>query len=192
MKMHYKALMLSLALGLSSCGGNTTTTQTNEEPTPEQEELIQNGWSSNTPEGGELGTEYGIKPIYGIQDNYFDIRIGEGFSVAIKIVDASSEKCIRYVYVPEGESITVSQIPQGRYYLKLAYGKDWMELSDGVTVKGKFTRSPFYEKSASSYDFGKKNSQSFVNYSLELNVINGDTENNFETVAISEEEFNQN
>ena len=112
--------------------------------------------------------------------------------MAIKIVDASSEKCIRYVYVPEGESITVSQIPQGRYYLKLAYGKDWMELSDGVTVKGKFTRSPFYEKSASSYDFGKKNSQSFVNYSLELNVINGDTENNFETVAISEEEFNQN
>ena len=131
--------MLSLALGLSSCGGNSTTTQTNEEPTPEQEELIQNGWSSSTPEGGELGTEYGIKPIYGIQDNYFDIRIGEGFSVAIKIVDASSEKCIRYVYVPEGESITVSQIPQGRYYLKLAYGKDWMELSDGVTVKGKYT-----------------------------------------------------
>ena len=104
MKMHYKALMLSLALGLSSCGGNNTITQTNEEPTPEQEELVQNGWSSNTPEGGELETEYGIKPIYGIQDNYFDIRMVEGFSVAIKIVDASSEKCIRYVYVPEGES----------------------------------------------------------------------------------------
>ena len=72
------------------------------------------------------------------------------------------------------------------------YQKAKALLSDGVTVKGKFTRSPFYEKSASSYDFGKKNSQSFVNYSLELNVINGDTENNFETVAISEEEFNQN
>lgn len=192
MKMQYKVVMLSLALVLLSCGGNNTTTQPKEEPTPEQEELVQNGWCPKTPEGGEFGTEYGVKSIYGIQDNYFDIRIGDGFSVAIKIVDAASEKCIRYVYVPEGESITVSQIPQGRYYLKLAYGKDWMELSDGVTVKGKFTRSPFYEKSASNYDFGKKNSQSFVNYSLELNVIDGDAENNFETITISEEEFYQN
>lgn len=189
MKIHYKALCLSIAFALSSCGGNNTTTQAREEPTPEQVELVQNGWSSNIPEGGELGEEYGVKSVFGIQDNYFDIKIGEGFSVAVKIVDASSDKCIRYIFVPEGATITVGQIPQGRYYLKLAYGKDWMEYSDGVSVKGKFSRSPFYERSVTIYDFGKKNSQSFVNYSLELNVIDGDIENNFETVAISEEDF---
>lgn len=192
MKVRYKALVLSLTLVLSSCGGNNIATQTKEEPTPEQEELVQNGWSSNTPKGGELGAEYGVKPIYGIQDNYFDIRIGDGFSVAIKIVEASTDKCIRYVFVPEGETITISQIPQGLYYLKLAYGKDWMEVSNGNMTKGKFTRSPFYEKSATSYDFGKKNSQSFVNYSLELNVIDGSVENNFETMPITEEEFDRN
>ena len=189
MKIHYKTIAISLAFVLSSCGGNNTTTQIKEEPTPEQEELVQNGWSSNKPKSGELSSEYGVKPVYGMQDNYFDIRIGEGFSVAIKIMDLESDKCIRYIYVPEGETVTISQIPHGLYYLKLAYGKDWMEFSDGNTIKGKFTRSVFYEKSASSYDFGKKNSQSLVNYLLELNVVNGSTDNNFETVAISEEEF---
>lgn len=192
MKMHYKALWFSIALFLSSCGGNNTTVPLKEEPTPEQEELVQNGWSRNTPKGGELSSEYGVKPVYGMQDNYFDIRIGEGFSVAIKIMDLQSDKCIRYIYVPEGKTVTVSQIPHGLYYLKLAYGKDWMELSNGNVIKGKFTRSAFYEKSASSYDFGKKNSQSFINYQLELNVIDGNTESNFETVSISEEEFYQN
>lgn len=151
--------------------------------------MVRDGWSLKSPIGGEFGSEYGVKPVYGIQDNYFDIRIGEGFNVAIKIVNVESEQCIRYVYVPEGETITVSQIPQGRYYLKLAYGKDWMEITDGDYIRGKFTRSPFYEKSTSDYDFGKKNSQSFVNYTLELNVVDGDIENNFETIAITEEEF---
>lgn len=190
MKKQYKAYLFSLIVLLYSCIGNETSIQTQaKEYTQEQKVLMQNGWHPNTPEGGELSSKYGVNPVYGIQDNYFDIRIGDGFSVAIKIVDAVSDTSIRYVYVPEGETATVSQIPQGRYYLKLAYGKDWMEISAGDTIRGKFTRSPFYEKSASSYDFGKKNSQNFVNYSLELNIIDGDIKNNFETIPISEEEF---
>ncbi|MBS5527380.1 MAG: hypothetical protein KHX42_04400 [Prevotella sp.] len=151
--------------------------------------MLKEGWSFDTPKGGELCEEYGVKPVYGIQDNYFDIRIGDGFSVAIKIVNAETDKCIRYVFVPENETITISQIPQGRYYLKLAYGKDWMEFVDNGNTKGKFTRNPFYEKSASSYDFGKKNSQGLINYTLEINVIDGTMEHDFETVPISEEEF---
>ena len=158
----------------------------------EQEEMIQKGWSFKTPKGGELGYQYGTNPKYGIQDNYFDIRIGGGFSVALKIVDVASDKCIRYVYVPENQTVTINQIPQGRYYLKLAYGKDWMECLDGNIIQCKFTRSPFYEKSTTYFDFGRKNSQSFVNYTLEINVLDGDVDNNFETINISEEEFNLN
>lgn len=192
MRMRYNTYILSLAIALSSCISKNTSTQTKEEPTPVQEELVQNGWSSKIPIGGDLGPEYGVKPVYGIQDNYFDIRIGEGFNAAIKIVNAESEQCIRYVYVPEGETITVSQIPQGRYYLKLAYGKDWMEHNDGKRICAKFTKNQSFEKSTSCYDFGKKNSQGLVNYSLEINVINDDIEHEFETVKITEEEFDIN
>lgn len=183
------AVMITL---LGSCSRTTSNATASEEPNQVQKDLTEKGWTFENPEGGDLSEKYGVKPVFGIQDNYFDIHIGEGFSVAIKIMDANTSKCIRYVFVPEGETITTTQIPQGRYFLKLAYGKDWMESSEGGAIRGKFTRSPFFERSTSCYDFGKKNSQGFVNYSLELNVINGDLEQNFETETISETEFDLN
>lgn len=157
-----------------------------------QQRLIDEGWTMKELQGGELGESYGVKPVYGIQDNYFDIIIGEGCCVVIKIVNASTEKCIRYVYIPENEEVTISEIPQGLYYLKLAYGKDWMELPTDSIVHGKFTKSTFYERSTKAYDFGRKNSQDFVNYRLEINVVDGEAENNFHTEQITEEEFEKN
>lgn len=162
------------------------------ESTVAQDSLLQQGWVKTEPKSGDLEESYGIKPIYGIQDNYFDIHIGEESCVALKIVNAGTQQPIRYVYIPEGEMITVNQIPQGTYYLKLAYGRDWMECETDSVKRGKFTRNVFYEKSASTYDFGKKNSQSFVNYTLEINVVNGDTDHEFKTVPITEEEFENN
>lgn len=158
----------------------------------QQEKLLQQGWSQDRPDGGDLNADYGIEPVYGVQDNYFDIRIGKGCCVAVKIVNAETKQPIRYVYIPEEETVTVSQIPQGIYFLKLAYGNDWMELDEDSIKRGRFTRDVSYEKSASTYDFGKKNSQSFVNYTLEINVINGDTEHEFKTMPITEEEFENN
>lgn len=192
MKKHSLTILLLLAATVISCTGNKAPVQETHVATPQQEALLQQGWQPCIHEGGELSADYGVKPEYGIQDNYFDMRIGKGYSVAIKIVDAATNKCIRYVYVPEDEMVTVGQIPQGRYYLKLAYGKDWMEKSASNIIKGKFTKNSFYEKSASSFDFGKKNSQELINYSLELNVVDGNAENNFKTIVISEDEFNQN
>lgn len=160
--------------------------------TPEQQKLLSCGWQQVEPAGGDMDEKYGVKPVLGIQDNYFDIHIGKGFSAAIKIVSAETGRPVRYVYVPEGETITVNQIPQGLYYLKLAYGKDWMQQDGDSIVRGKFSKHAFYERSLLLYDFGRKNSQSFVNYTLEINVVNGEAEHEFKTVAISEEEFENN
>ncbi len=157
-----------------------------------QEQLMRDGWTFETLSDSELAEEYGVKPVYGLQDNYFDIVIGEGCAVAIKIVNASTDRCIRYVYVPENGSVTISEIPQGLYYLKLAYGRDWMELKTDSLVYGRFTKGVFYERSTNTYDFGKKNSQDFVNFRLEINVVDGEAENNFHTEQISEEEFERN
>ena len=192
MKIFY-LFIVGIVVVLSSCNNKTSSVKVDDVGNNSlQENLIKEGWEFESPQGGELGDEYGVKPIYGVHDNYFDITIGEGCSVAIKIMDVTSGKCIRYVYVPENVTVTVTEIPQGQYFLKLAYGKDWMiHNTDSVTF-GKFTRRSFYEKSTNSYNFGEKNTGDFVNYSLKINVIDDTSENNFTTVSISEKEFEKN
>ena len=183
------AMIFFSALVISSCHNTANTKQETHENSEYQEKLMRDGWTFEDLSDSELGEEYGVKPIYGIQDNYFDITMGEGYNVAVKIVDAQTDKCIRYAIVPENSTTTVTQIPQGKYYLKLAYGKDWMEFeTDSITI-GKFTRNAFYEKSRETYDFGKKNSLQEVNYDLRINVREETGMNNFETSPISEEEF---
>lgn len=158
------------------------------EPTPGQQKLLDAGWTLETP-NEDLTEDYGIKPIYGIQDNYFDISMGSGCNVAVKIMDCRIDKCIRYVYVAENTTTTVQEIPQGVYYLKLAYGYDWMELETDSVKQGKFTRNVSYERSRDTFDFGIKNSRDEINYRLEINVVDSKLENNFLATPINEEEF---
>lgn len=190
--MRKEILLLISAIMFMGCYNGTKEDQQVQVNSDYQNQLLKENWTFANLSASELGEEYGVKPIYGIQDNYFDITIGQGCCVAIKIMDASTDKCIRYVYVPEGETLTVPEIPQGLYYLKLAYGEDWMERHTDDLVAAKFTRAAFYERSTKAYDFGKKNSQTLVNYRLEINVVDGEAENNFHTETITEEDFNKN
>ncbi len=182
-------VLLCFIVCLSSCHPNNG--NNDDELTAKQNTLIENGWKLRTPSGGEFDETMGIKPVYGIEDNYFDITVGNGFDVALKIVDYSTNKCIRYVYAPQNETVTINQIPQGKYYIKLAYGHDWMEYETDSITLGKFTDMTFFEKS-NVFDFGVKNSQQIFNYELEINVINGKAKNNFHTVEIGETEFETN
>jgi len=84
---------------------------------------------------------------------------------------------------------TVQEIPQGVYYLKLAYGYDWMEMETENGKQGKFTRNVTYERSQDTFDFGVKNSRDKINYSLDINVVDSKLENNFLTTPIDEKEF---
>lgn len=158
------------------------------EPTQHQQQMLERGWTLETPDE-DMSENYGIKPIYGIQDNYFDITIGNGCNVAVKIMDCHTNKCIRYVYVAENSTTTVQEIPQGIYYLKLAYGYDWMSFGENGEKTGKFTRIVSYERSQDTFDFGMKNSTEERNFSLEINVVDSKLENNFLTTPINEEEF---
>ena len=98
-------------------------------------------------------------------------------------------KCIRYIFVPEGQTVTVNEIPQGKYYLKLAYGNDWMVKTEGNHTLGKFTKNAFYEKSTNIFDFGMKYSTQIVKYKLENNVSDGSEYKTYQTLAINETEF---
>lgn len=187
MKIRVVIMALGL-LALTSCHHRGGQNEIVAEPTPAQQKLLDAGWTVETPDE-DLTEEYGIKPVYGIQDNYFDIAIGSGCNVAVKIMDIRTDKCIRYVYVAENSTTTVQEIPQGVYYLKLAYGYDWMELETENGKIGKFTRNVSYERSQDTFDFGVKNSRDEVNYRLEINVVDSKLENNFLATPINEEEF---
>ncbi len=180
-------------LVISGCGNGNSTNQVKNGIvlSAEQEEIIASGWYiPKVLPSGELSREYGIKGRYGQQDNYFDIEIGKGCDVAIKIMDALTNDCIRYVFVPENSSVNIQMIPQGKYYLKLAYGKDWMEYDNGNgSLSAKFTKSVTYHRSTDVFDFGKKNSSNVINYLLKINIIDVEPRNNFGTVEISEAEF---
>lgn len=184
---------ISILLFVVGCSGNTGRDNTSDTNalSPQQETLVADGWYiPKTTPAGELSKEYGIKNKYGQQDNYFDIQIGNGCDVAVKIVDAVTDKCIRYVFVSENTMENIQMIPQGKYYLKLAYGKDWMEYDNGDgTLSGKFTSNVSYDRSVDVFDFGKKNSSNIVSYLLQINVVNSELQNNFGTVEISEEDF---
>lgn len=187
--MKIRAAIIALGLlSLTSCHQRGGQNDTVAEPTPSQQKLLDAGWTVETPDE-EMAEEYGIKPIYGIQDNYFDIVMGNGCNVAVKIMDLRTDKCIRYVYVAENSTTTVQEIPQGVYYLKLAYGYDWMEYENDEGKIGKFTRNVSYERSQDTFDFGVKNSKDEVNYRLEINVVDSKLENNFLATPIDEEEF---
>lgn len=185
--MNHHAI-LAAALWLAACGSPAGQKEETRQPTAQQQALTDEGWEAVTPED-DISERYGLKPVYGIQDNYFDITIGKGCAVAVKIIDLATDRCIRYAYVPEGGTSTVQEIPQGTYYLKLAYGRDWMELATDSCAIGKFTRDVSYERSDDTFDFGRKNQQQAVCCQLFINVKNVRACNSFRTSPISEEEF---
>lgn len=188
-------LAIVAGLILTGCSGGKISESNSDstELSSSQQQLVEEGWYiPKTVPAGELSKEYGVKNRFGQQDNYFDIEIGNGCDVAVKIVDATTDKCIRYVLVPESSSVNVQMIPQGKYYLKLAYGKGWMEYDNGNgNITGKFTKNVSYDKSIDVFDFGKKNSSNIVSYVLQINVVDSQLQNNFGTIEITEDDFLQ-
>lgn len=184
--------------------GNLDTTFANNpstvELTPEQvinekkEILISEGWESQYVENGQLPECYNFLPMYSNIDNYLRVYVGSGTDVAIKIMNIENDQCVRYIFINSGSTYNISNIPEGNYYLKIAYGKDWLSKIENDQCIGKFLRDPIYEKGTDILDFFIKytaDGYSIPSYSLELDVISSQTSNSFNSHNISEEDFNQ-
>lgn len=185
--MLFLVVMSFLLLG---CINQNNTNSTNTVITANQQKLLDEGWNSNKgSKSRDISSEYGITPIYGIQDNYFDVKMGAGSDLVLKIIDLSKNKCIRYIYVQENSEYTISQVPQGKYKLLIAYGKNWMTLQKDGETFGKFADNVHYEQSIDVFDFGKKNSKDMVNYLLTINVHETIHATNFNTEEIREDQF---
>lgn len=143
---------------------------------------------------GELIGCSEIKPIYNRNiDNKLLITVGSNASVAVKLIDKANEKCIRYVFINKNTTYSIRNIPEGKYYLKIAYGNDWSIMNKQPNCTGKFTKNTLFEKGNETLDYNliySGNNYQVPSFSLKLDVKISETNmNNFNTDKISENEF---
>jgi hypothetical protein len=109
-------------------------------------------------------------------------------------ITLSGDECIRMVYVRGGESHKIKNVPEGKYYLKIAYGRDFRKKKNGDQCEVKFVKNAQYEKGTDRLDFNKIITEDYIqypSYQLKLDVIATKFQlNNFDAYSISEKEFN--
>lgn len=160
----------------------------------EKNNLISEGWEEREVSNGQLPLCYNFVPQKSNIDNYLEVQVGGGTDVAIKVMNIQTDKCIRYVFINSGSTYRIRNIPEGIFYLKIAYGKDWFsKVEDGQCV-GKFTLNPMYEKGDDLMDFNLQyasDGYSIPSFQLKLDVIATNTMNTYSSQDISESEFNR-
>lgn len=177
--------------------GFKTTNLQNEAEIDKEQKVLENlkilGFKKTNLSKGEMPNCYNFKPIYSNIDNYLNVNVGGNTDVAIKVMNASSDQCIRFVYINSNSSFKIKNIPEGIFYLKIAYGKDWYMKNENGKCIGKFTKNPIYEKGQDLMDFNIQktaNGKSIPYYNLELDIVVSDYSNTFDTQNISEDDFN--
>lgn len=160
----------------------------------EKEKLITDGWEEQEIQNGQLPTCYNFKPKQGNVKNHLEVIVGGGTDVSIKVMNVNTDRCVRYVFINNSSSYSINNIPEGKYYLKIAYGKNWLSKIINGQCLGKFIRNPMYEKGEDIMDFNiqhKRRGYSIPSYQLQLDVVSSGVSNSFNSQNISEEDFNK-
>ncbi len=160
----------------------------------EKDKLLSEGWKDEEIQNGQLSTCYNFKPAKGKVKNHLEVIVGGGTDVSIKVMNLETEKCIRYVFINSGTTYKIDNIPEGKYYLKIAYGKDWLSKIENGKCIGKFVKNPLYEKGEDILDFNiqrNSNGRSIPSYKLSLDVVSSGISNSFNSQNISENDFNK-
>lgn len=172
-------------------GNNNFSDSNSYEPT--KSKLIAEGWEEDQFENGQLPSCYNFKPKKSKIDNYIEVNVGSGTDVVIKVVNYRTDLCIRYVYINSGSSYKIRNLPEGVYYLKIAYGKNWFSKVENGKCIGKFISNPLYKKGENLMDFHLKhheNGYSIPSFRLSLDVVQTHDGNEFNSNSISEDDFN--
>jgi len=152
-----------------------------------------------------------IVPQYDSEiDNFLRIKVGkvneesEETDVIVKLMKIGTyeDVCIRIVYIRGGESFEMKNIPEARYYVKIAYGRDCRKKIENNQCEVRFAKNAFYEKGEDILDFYKIKLPNEVvgsdvyerwdipSFELSLNVISEEgVQPKLE--EITEEEFNK-
>lgn len=165
------------------------------------------GWEKKNYQSGVTPDCENVTPKYDYDlDNFLRINVGSSTDVVVKLIKKGyyEDECIRIVYVRSDDTYEIKNIPEGRYYLKIAYGKDYRKKIIDNICYVKFMKNAQYEKGTDILDFNliKKPNQRIGNnvyeswdvpsFELFLHTIETYGANNtFNASDISEEEFNK-
>jgi|JI10StandDraft_1071094.scaffolds.fasta_scaffold17142_6 tetratricopeptide (TPR) repeat protein len=167
--------------------------------------VVDDSWEAVSYSNGEAPECFNYSPRYDRElDNQLRVKVGGGTDVVIKLMQRGTDRCIRYVYITSRSTYAIRNIPEGLYYLKIAYGKRWVEKKEAGMCMGKFASSPLYEKGEDILDFNTRstgttyeNGRQYENYEIpsfeiQLDVVTtGFSSNSLNTDGISEAEFNK-
>jgi hypothetical protein len=156
------------------------------------------GWLPKQYETGDTPTCDQVKAEYDTNlDNHLKVTVNSSTDVMLKLMKKQSDGdvCIRTVFIESGDFTLIKNIPEGKYYLKIAYGNDWREKHIDGKCTGRFIENAQYEigKERLNYKIVQLSNRVDVpSYSLSLgNRAKEGVDASFNTETISEEEFNK-
>lgn len=164
-------------------------------------------WERKNYESGVTPECENVTPKYNYDiKNYLRINVGSNTDVVIKLMKIGyyEDECIRIVYVRSGDTYEIKNIPEDRYYLKIAYGKDYRQKIVDNQCYLKFMRNALYEKGIEILDYNKirkpdervgndiYENWSVPSFELSLDLIMTKTsKRTFKSNNISEADFNK-
>lgn len=156
------------------------------------------GWIPTKYESGDTPQCDNEKAEYDLNlDNHLKVTVNSNTDVVLKLmkVQKTGAICIRTVYIESNDFLVIKNIPEGKYYLKLAYGTDWRQKKINGKCNGRFTENARYEIGEERLNFKIMQFSSKVDipsYSLSLGMkAREGIEATFNSNQISEFEFNK-
>jgi hypothetical protein len=165
------------------------------------------GWESKDYRTGVTPECENVSPQYDFNiDNFLRVTVGSNTDVVVRLMQINNwgDLCIRVVYVRSGDTFSIKNIPEGRYYLKIAYGKDYRQKKLDNQCYIKFMKNAHYEKGTDILDYykvkqpdkriGNEVYENWIvpSFELILDVLSSDNrDDTFKSKNISEKEFNK-
>ncbi|MFN8396686.1 MAG: hypothetical protein U0176_18820 [Bacteroidia bacterium] len=144
--------------------------------------------TGDTPDCGNFGNYFDHN-----LDNYLDVHVGNSIDVAIKVMEQYTDKCVRFKYIQGGSTLRFPNIPEGKYYLKIAYGRDFVKKYIGGECFFRFKTNGYYEKGEDILNFNvikTWDGEQIPSFELWLDVSTS-AGHKFDAYKISEAEFNR-
>ncbi len=136
-------------------------------------------WEKKTYKSGATPKSFNFKGKFDYKlDNYLKIKVGKNTEVVVKLYKMGQtekdDELVRVTYINTNTTQFIRNIPEGEYFLKIAYGKQWVETMKNGKRFGTFSKNALYEKGKQILDFNTVKTSKGINvpsYNLSLDLL---------------------